>query len=62
VFLSEQCAVSKLTTSVQMQSFGLDTNHNCFATRLLPCRWYVFVEVSPDIRCSDVPRCCCCYV
>ena len=40
VFLSEKYAVSKVTTSVRsaVESFSLDTDPCCFATRLLPCR------------------------
>jgi len=38
VFLSEQCAVSKLTTKCSKCSLSALTQaHNRFATRLLPC-------------------------
>jgi len=42
VFLTEQCAVSKVTTSqvFKVQTFGLDIGHNFFATRLLPCQFF----------------------
>jgi len=39
VFLSEQCAVSKVSTNVISAIFSpLTQAHNRFATHLLPCR------------------------
>ena len=60
VFLSGQSAVSKVTTSVRSAVFRPFTQaHNRFAAHLLPCR--LLLEVSPEIRCSDVSNRYCCY-
>jgi len=46
-------AVSTVTTRVRMLSFGIDAAPRPFATRLLPCRWYVVRSQSrtPLFRC-----------
>jgi len=38
VFLSQQCAVSKVTTSSKCYLSALTQAHNRFATRLVPCQ------------------------
>jgi len=61
VFLSEQCALLKVTTSVRNAVFRLW--HRLTIVLLLV---YCFVdntlfEVSPEIHCSGMLSCFCCY-
>jgi len=56
VFLSEQCAVSKLTTSVQSAVF------QPWHRPLIHCSVdNMLFEVSPEIDCSGVSGCHCCH-
>jgi len=62
VFLSEQCAMSKVTTSVRSTVFR--SEHRPTIVLLLvycPVDNTLFFEVSPEILCSDVSSRYCCY-
>ena len=54
-------AVSKVTTRIWMLSFGIDTAPESFCNSLIALSMILCSKVSPEICCSGVSSCYCCY-
>ena len=48
------CGVKSYNKCSKCSLSALTQAHNCFATRLLPCRYITLFQVSQEIRCSGV--------